>query len=256
MVARRSYAIVFAFVVMLLSLALVSFGTYALFTSQRQITGHLQSGKLDVAVTRTYAKASYVNPENGMITYATSTDAVELDAIGDVNNVFNMPQDALIVPTCKETATFKVSHADGSNVAFDYYLKFVVTDGKSNMDTTVTPEVALELAKQLKVTVQLLKADGTTLKEGDSSTIEFTVDQLAKAIQSLSDPIDTVLTGDTGNVSYFKVTVEFKDLSTYTTGDNPVLDESQLDNDNNKAMSQKIWFDMVIIAKQADTYAE
>lgn len=235
MVARRSYAIVFAFLIMMLSLVLISFGTYALFTSQKQVHGHLESGTLAVKVERIKAISSYLDTDTGKIIKITDTNAVELNDTSDVNSAFNMPVQAIIVPTCKEIATFKVSHADGSNVAFDYYLKFDVTSGQTNKDAE---DKALKLAEQLKVTVELLDAE---LEVIDGGTKVFTVSELAQAVKSAENPIAEV---EVGKVSYFRVTVEFVDHGT------------ELDNANNSAMDQNVYFDMTIVAKQSSVYVD
>ncbi len=140
---KRTNVILLAFVTILLCVATITAGTFALFTDTVTIKNHLVAGTLDLQLVRTNLVYTELDADGYLTEKTDSTDKV-LNGTSDVDeNVFGLNKlngnSNYIVPTSYFVADMAI--VNNGNVAFDYTVEFIVTEGN-----------ATELAKQLKVT--------------------------------------------------------------------------------------------------------
>ena len=64
---KKKRTILLSVMTAVLCLALVAGGTYALFSDQVTLTNHLEAGKLDITLTRTYLKTKSLNSQTGYL---------------------------------------------------------------------------------------------------------------------------------------------------------------------------------------------
>ena len=206
---RRS--LVMSVLMMVLSLALVASGTYALFSDQVKMTHHLQAGELDITLVRTNLTTKALDPVTGYMKSSSKDDVPEKDFSNpNGENVFGITDKTLIVPLSSYAATMKITN--NSDVAFGYWLEIVFDD-----------TVDLTLAEQLKITV-------TTVDE--SKSISKMLNTSAGLIGAEADPVGVLAKGGS---ALFTVTVEFCDL------DHSV---------NNNAKGTNFDFDIIVHAVQ------
>ena len=181
---KKKRTILLSVMTAVLCLALVAGGTYALFSDQVTLTNHLEAGKLDITLTRTYLKTKSLNSQTG---YLDEIENLEDSDFSDPNNknVFDIAEGALIVPCCYYFAQMQIDNK--SDVAFGYWFE-IVFDNKDN----------LALAEQLMVTVET--ANGKT---------EAKLSEIEKFIGSETAPVGALAKG--GSAS-FTLKLEFKDL--------------------------------------------
>lgn len=187
--------------VILASVLLVS-ASFALYTDSIKQTNHLESGNMNITLTRDKITSNKLNNDGFLEEFV---DEQNINFSGQTDeNIFGITKNDKIVPLSSYKADMMISNC--SDVAFGYYLEILIDDGKVN-----------ELSKQLLVTV-------TTDKEY--------VFDLSKGlfIGSESEYLDILKVGDT---KYFSVEVLFKDLD-----------------NNNDAMNQEVYFDLVVHAVQ------
>ena len=140
----RAKVMLLSCMTIMMCVATITAGTFALFTDNVTIHNHLQAGTLDARLART--NLVYALPDaDGILDLdnpTTVTTRLELDGTTTADsNVFGMSDgEHFIVPGCFFEATLELKNE--GNVAFDYGIKI---DFQSGMDT--------ELAQQLKVTV-------------------------------------------------------------------------------------------------------
>ncbi len=191
---------------LLISLALVTVGTWALFTGKATVNNHLEAGKLEVGLTRTEYTA-YCPNEDGLMATTTVKDPVNL--LENSNKIFNVSH---AVPHCEYTATIAVENK--GSVAFEYGARILWTADAKNM----------ELAEQMKITVSYL-ADGA---EKATETSFMLSESAGKDVY-----VGVVLKGKAGS---FTVKAEFVNLES--------------DEEQNKAQSQSVSFDVQVYATQ------
>ena len=110
---RRS--IILSAMTLMLCIALVAGGTYALFTDSVKLTNHLQAGTLDITLVRTNLKTKSLNQTTGFLVETENADDVDFSkANGD--NVFDMTEGTLVVPACWYEAEMQITN--NSDVAF------------------------------------------------------------------------------------------------------------------------------------------
>ena len=179
---RRS--IILSAMTLMLCIALVAGGTYALFTDSVKLTNHLQAGTLDITLVRTNLKTKSLNQTTGFLVETENADDVDFSkANGD--NVFDMTEGTLVVPACWYDAEMQISN--NSDVAFGYWIE-IVFDGS----------VPVALAEQLQLSVTTV--DGTTSKK---------VSESAGLIGSEAESVSIL--AKTGS-ELFNIKVEFLDL--------------------------------------------
>lgn len=207
---KRLKGLVLAMVAVMLCVTTMVAGTFALFTDSAKITNHLQSGALDVSLSRVEATRTILNEEG----YLEEKKVGGGDfSNANSENLFGLTSDEKIVPGSVLTADMRI--ANDSDVAFGYYIQFILsTDSQYVSDDT--------LAEQLKVTVM-----------GDEEVSAKLSDGL-----TLGSEDDFVAVVGVGESKEFTVKVEFV---------NDAIDTSV---DNNDAMSQNVYVDFVVMAVQ------
>ena len=194
---KRKRSVLLSFTTMMLCLALVVGGSYALFSDQVALTTHLKAGTLDITLERTNLVTKALDRKTGFLTNAESDELVNFSRPND-RNVFDIESTDKIVPGCHYTATMKITN--NTDVAFAYWVQVI---------NKATGEITPALAEQLKVTV--------TAKDG--TVIEGTViDGLQ--VGSATDPINVLAIGD---YESFDVSLEFLDLENNNLAKNQSL---------------------------------
>lgn len=207
---KKKRSILMSVLTLMLCLALVAGGTYALFTDSATIQNHLQAGTLDVKLTRVELVKTTLDGKGFLVKGDPNTERVDFSE--KINrNLFDITNTEKIVPGTKYEAKLELKNE--SDVAFGFWIDVVCTDKTKGED----------LAKQLKVTVlsdehYAYVGDGLTVK-GDSS-----------------DYIDVLAIGDTVT---FTVIVEFVDSHV----DNTI-------GPNDLAQGEEIHFDLIVSAVQ------
>lgn len=215
---KKKRSVLLSVMTLVLCLALIAGGTYALFSDQVTLTNHLEAGTLDITLTRTNLVTTSLNADTGFLVKTENPKDIDFSKPADPNdpnaenkNVFDITDGALIVPGCMYSAEMQI--ANNSDVAFGYWLEIVFDDTKD-----------LTLAEQLKITVTTV--DGTTTGMLNAS---------AGLIGKETEPVGVLAKGGS---ALFTVTVEFCNL-----------DESI----NNNAMGKTFDFDVVVHAVQITT---
>ena len=215
----KQKSVLMSVLVLVLCLALIAGGTYALFTDQVTLTNHLEAGQMDITLKRIKLETWTLDTETGFLVQETDDTVVDFSE-GTDKNVFGLADNAVIVPECEYTATMQLMGIDPdkpervNNVAFSYWLEIKLDSANSSED----------FADQLKVVITT--KDGTetevTLKDG-------------KFIGSKDAPVGTVeLNRPANDPETFKVSVTFLDLD-----------------NNNDVQSDKVSFDLIVHAVQA-----
>lgn len=199
---------------LVLCLALVAGGTYALFSDQVTLATHLKAGTLDITLKRTKLVTTSLDAKTGFLVEEENEDTIDFskpydpqDPDAENKNVFDIDETALIVPGCKYTATMQIENK--SDVAFGYWLEIVFDD-----------KADLELADQLEVTVTTVK--GTTVAKLSES---------AGLIGNKGEPVGILAISES---ELFTISVEF-------------LNDDKVNND---AKTQSLDFDLIVHAVQ------
>ncbi len=147
--AKRTRVLLLSLVTVLLGVALVVGGTFALFSDEVTVNNHLSAGSLEVGLQRT-SFTTHTIADNGLMEDVTDSTVVDLVASNDpVFNIVNA------VPTSYYAAKLEVSNR--GDVAFDYGVRILW-----NTENNATDEQKL-FAEQITITIS--DAYGTTLKE-------------------------------------------------------------------------------------------
>ena len=216
MAKKRLRVLVLACATILVCLALIIAGTYALFSDSTKITNHLEAGTLDLTLTRISYSSKYLN-DQGLL--ETRTGGTYDFSNPSSQNVFGLEAGAKLAPRSELSATLRISNEKTkSNVAFDYWVDIV---GGGKLDPV--------FADQLLVTVT----------KGGETVDSFYLDELGTG---------RVLGGTTGlglvkvgESQEFTVIIQFVDRSS---------------TENNKAMALEADFDIVVRAVQTTTLAD
>lgn len=187
---------------LMLCLALVASGTYALFSDQVTLKNHLQAGTLDITLIRTNLTTLSLDNNTGFLVQTEDGEDVDFSAPTD-RNVFDITDETLIVPGCVYTAEMQIQN--NSDVAFGYWLEIVFDD-----------TVDLTLAEQLKVTVATVDTE---------KSISGMLNENKGLIGEEADPIGIL--AKTGS-ALFTVTVEFSDLD-HSVNNNAKLTSFEFD---------------------------
>ena len=123
---------------LMLCLAMIAGGTYALFTDSVILTTHLEAGNLDITLHRTHLESTILNEDTGFLVGYGTDEPVNYTNFNS-RNVFDIQEGDLIVPGSTYTATMHIQN--GSKVAFGYWVEIVINDADP------------ELAKQLQIKV-------------------------------------------------------------------------------------------------------
>ncbi len=208
---KRVRTLLLASVTIMLCMALLIGGTYALWSKTVSVTNHLVAGNLDLKLERIALSKTMLDNETGYMKTVSNTDTVDLTTGSDVN-VFGIEESELVVPTSCYEATLKLTN--NGSVAFTYQIVIKLI------------EVDEELAEQLMVSVNgVEKGYLSTFNAQDGQVVVASAD--ASAVEK-------------GQATTFRVKVEFKDDAA----------EGVTDIINNAAMDKEVEFDLIVKAVQ------
>ena len=231
---KKQRAILLAVVTLVLCLALVAGGTYALFTAEARFVNHLQAGELKVKLERVALESFELDPNTGYMVDVENTDTVDFTN-ATAANVFGVTGSALIAPCSEYMATMRITN--NGSVAFGYWLQIKVTD-ENGEEITQTQLDAMDLDEQIEVKLNgqsVVLSDGLTIRGENGSDY---AGQLAKA------PTYDGQTPSHNLPSSATFTISVKFLDDRDSGNNLTV------GDNNDAMNENIWFDLIIHAVQ------
>ena len=144
---KRKRSVLLAVMTLVLCLAMLAGGTYALFSDQVTLKNHLQAGTLDITLMRTNLKTRSLNNQTGFLVLTEDPEDVNFSEPQD-RSVFDIVKnETLVVPGCWYEAEMQITN--NTDVAFGYWFEIVFDD-----------TVDLTLAEQLKITVTTV--DGET----------------------------------------------------------------------------------------------
>ena len=227
--SKRRRIMVLALVTIMCCIAVISVGTYALFSDEVLVENHLQSGKLKVTLKRTqlvrnkldgqgYLESNLQNPNTDVIDY---TDTNTNDA-----NIFGLDDGEVVVPQSSYKAQMEVTN--GGDVAFGCWFKTVIEAGS---DQTLANQLVMKIYKEDGVTV----IGTATVNEG------FVVGNQSDAV---------VVEAGSNSKMVFWVEIYFADSD--SSADVDVLEglNPGAEFDNNDAMNKTVKFDLVVSAVQ------
>ena len=215
---KRKRSLLLSAMTLMLCLALVAGGTYALFTDSETLRTHLVAGDLDITLKRVGLESKTLG-EGGFL-YSSGVDDTVVDYTNRQNrhiNVFGIDDRTLIVPCSSYIATMEIKN-DESDVAFGYWVEIyhVTNDPEKISDA--------ELLSQIEVKIEA--ANGKVITKRLSEGLNLGDDE---------HPIAIIPTGGMDN---FKVTLTFVD------------DRVDSNIVNNDAMNNNAYFDVIVHAVQ------
>ena len=219
---NRKRALIVSAAVILLALTVIVGMTWSLFTDTQGVTNHIKAGDLEITLKRTELVKTTLN-EKGYLKEMDPDKTVVDFSKATSENVFGLTTKngevtEKIVPGSKFVAKMEISNE--SDVAFGYWIEVVCTDKTKGAD----------LAKQLKVTINT--GSDKSAFVGDGLVVKGTGNGY----------VDVLAVGETDT---FTVTVEFLDSYVGSNGLNY--------NDNDKAQSEELKFDLIVHAVQSTT---
>ena len=185
---KRKRSVLLSFTTMMLCLALVVGGSYALFSDQVALTTHLKAGTLDITLERTHLVTRSLDRTTGFLTDGENDEIVDFSRPNS-RNVFDLENTDKIVPGCSYTATLRITN--NTDVAFRYWVMVINRE---------TGEVLPELAEQLEVSV--VTKDGKVTNGTVSEGLQ---------VGTAEDPLNIMAKGDSES---FDITLKFLDLET------------------------------------------
>lgn len=219
---NRKRALVVSGAVILLCMTVIVGMTWALFTDTKPVFNHLQAGDLEIKLERIGLRKNMLDGDGylGPVTYKPEEAYMNFsDPKNNDENVFDIKSGEKIVPYSEYTADMKISNE--SDVAFEYWLEIVVTDGPIDPATGTAIVSDQVLAEQLDVTVTMKD------KNGETKTLYEGV-----YIGNETAPFDVLAIGDNQE---FTVTVTFANYDADV---------------NNKAQTKQVYFDLIVHARQ------
>lgn len=217
----RAKVMLLSCMTIMMCVATITAGTFALFTDNVTIHNHLQAGTLDASLYRTQIEYRLPDADGVLPAQATTIsdittttpDGLQLDGTNSAQlNSFGI-DDKLqkIVPESYFKASLKIKN--NGNVAFKYVIKIEVIEGANT-----------ELAKQLKVIVNEGETTETS-KYANQGAIDLNEDAVVYANESANFTVKVIFENITGSA------------------ETPT-------NNNNLAQGQGVKFDLVISATQ------
>ena len=201
----------------MLCMATVVVGTYALFTDKVTLNNHLQAGTLEISLVRTKLTKTELT-ERGYLETSELPDEGNGKDFSSTNttneNVFGITDGTLVVPGSSYQADLKLTN--GGSVAFTYLVELKIIECGSTA-----------LADQLIITAGKSEAAATPKKLSDVATGLIFDGELAAP------------TPETNTAVNFFVKVEF-------------VNDTETDA-NNAAKNGKVKFDIVVSAVQKTT---
>lgn len=180
--AKRS--VLMSVMTVVLCVALVAGGSYALFSESVTMVNHLHAGNMDITLTRVGLDAVSLDPSTGLLVKKQSDEQVDFSQ-PTTRSVFDLTDQTLLVPGSFYSAQMKI--ANNSDVTFGYWLEIVFED-----------KATLAFADQLKVTVVTV-----------GGTKEAALSESVGLIGKEDAPIGVLAKTES---ALFTVSVEFRDL--------------------------------------------
>ena len=209
---RRNRSVLLSVLVLVLCLALIAGGSYALFTDEITLDQHLQAGTLKATLIRTELVKTELDGNGFLTSNEDEPDKRHINFTeATTENAFGIESTDKIVPGSKYVAKFELSNT--GDTAFGYWIEIGCTDKEDGEN----------LAKQVKITVN---NDKNSAFVGDGLIVTA---ENSKFINILAKD----------DAEEFTVTVEF--LDSHVT--------ENLEN-NNLAKGQSLYFDLVVKAIQ------
>lgn len=212
---KRVRTLLLAGLTIMLCMALLVGGTYALWSKDVSVTNHLVAGNLDLKLERIALSKTMLDNDTGymkdVVVQTEANDPVDLTT-GSGVNVFGIEEGELVAPTSCYEATLKLTN--NGSVAFTY---------------------------QIIIRYEDLIVDGVNLSEALKDQLMVSVNN--NTAQPLSDFEDVdnqvviasyLVTTAGANTTKFTVKIEFKND----------------DNVNNAAMNKEVEFDLIVKAVQ------
>ena len=199
----------------MLCMATVVVGTYALFTDKVTLNNHLQAGTLEISLVRTKLTKTELT-ERGYLETSELPDGENGKDFSNATNenVFGITDGTLVVPGSSYQADLKLTN--GGSVAFTYLVELKIIEGGSTA-----------LADQLIITAGKSEAAATSKKLSDVANGLIFDGELAAS------------TPETNTAVNFFVKVEF-------------VNDTETDA-NNAAKNGEVKFDIVVSAFQKTT---
>ena len=163
--SKRARTLVMSFLSIVLAIAVLAGGTYALFQTKVGIKGHLVAGNMQLKLERIA-----LNGETG--------NDVLKDFTSTTDNLFSKNGETpLIVPGGTYSAKLKISHKDGSNVPFTYYVKLEIASGS---DATLVDSLTMTLKSGVGVGETVVNAvnfstEASPIYVGTTGASEFEI---------------------------------------------------------------------------------
>ncbi len=164
---KRRRTLLMSAMSIMLSVAMLVAGTYALFSDRVTIENHLVAGTLQVTLVRTKLEQRKLD-SNGVVRSMAVDETREnfTNTTTDEKNIFGIGKNEVIAPSSSYKATMLITN--GGNVAFDYSVKIKLGTSEGKLSDEA-------LCKQVKVVV----TNGTTeyskyLSECDQEMTVFT----------------------------------------------------------------------------------
>lgn len=139
---------------LLLCVCLILGGTYALYSDRASVRNHLQSGTLDLTLTRTHLEYTLLDETTGYLR-RVSDDGPKAFTDSTTESIFGFAEgEAMqVVPGSYFEAALRIGRAEGAYVAFDSFVEIQLLQPSD-----------VALADQLLVT--LTASDGSLLIDG------------------------------------------------------------------------------------------
>ncbi len=182
--------LVLASMMIMLCMAMLVGGSYALWSMDKTYVNHLQAGELALTLERTALTKHVLNGETGYLDEITDDSTVDFTN-NRTANVFGIENGEIVVPMSSYEATMKITN--NGDVAFEYS---IVIQLKNDVN---------DLAKQLKVYVDKDATDNRGYEEVGS------LDDFAEVNKQI------VVFGNVAKdkVTSFRVKIEFENNDTF-----------------------------------------
>ena len=182
--SSRIRVIFMSCITIMVCVAVMAVGTFALFAETFKVTNHLKAGSLDVTLERTYLLVGNTNSDETV----TNTEIVNFTNTNSSQaNIFGTDNTTAICPGAYFEATMKLANAQTSDVDVNYTIEIVLSANSTSIADA-------KLLEQLEVKIYKSNANNAKGAEYDK--------------QSTTKTQKTLLAKDSAD--YFIVRVEFK----------------------------------------------
>ncbi len=160
--SAKARSVLLSVTTLVLCLALVAGGTYALFSDGVTLRNHLQAGTLNVTLTRTELVHTSFDPESGL-TVRGEPNTERVDFSEPTKRTVFDTEGVPIVPASEYTAKMEIANTDPMGVAFGYWIEITAEGGSSPSD--------LALREQLNVAVTVAGGQMQKISLGEGASL-------------------------------------------------------------------------------------